>query len=84
MSMSSIRLPEDFEKKLRDIAELEKTSKSEIIKEALRRYFDTFYHETSPFELGKDLFGKYGSGKGNLSSDYKNIIRERIREKHAH
>jgi len=81
--MSSIRLPKDFENRLSDLAQMEKTTKSEIIKRALRRYFESFDQLASPFELGKDLFGRHGSGKGNLSQNYKNIIKEKIREKHA-
>ena len=81
--MSSIRLPKDFENRLSDLAQMEKTTKSEIIKKALRRYFDSFDQHTTPFELGKDLFGRHGSGVGSLSKDYKRIIKERIREKHA-
>jgi len=38
----------------------------------------------TPYQLGKDLFGKYGSGKGNLSQDYKKILKEKLREKYAH
>ncbi len=34
--------------------------------------------------LGKDLFGKYGSGKGKLSQDYKKILKEKLREKRTH
>jgi len=77
--MSSIRLPKDFENRLSDLAQMEKTTKSEIIKRALRRYFESFDQLASPFDLGKDLFGIHGSGKGNLSQDYKKIIKEKIR-----
>jgi len=38
----------------------------------------------TPYQLGKDLFGKYGSGKGNLSQDYKKILKEKLRGKYAH
>jgi predicted DNA-binding protein len=81
--MSSIRLPKDVEDKVTDLAEMERTTKSEIIKRALRRYFESFDQEVTPFELGKDLFGRNGSGKGSLSQNYKKIIKENLREKHA-
>ncbi|MFN8579190.1 MAG: hypothetical protein U0354_20360 [Candidatus Sericytochromatia bacterium] len=32
-------------------------------------------YNKSPYELGKDLFGKRGSGKGKLSKYYKNLLR---------
>ncbi len=81
--MSSIRLPKDFETKLSDLAEIEKTTKSEIIKKALRHYFESFDQHATPFELGKDLFGLYGSGKGDLSQNYKILMKGKVREKHA-
>lgn len=37
-----------------------------------------------PYKLGEDLFGKYGSGDGTLSKDYKKKVREKIREKMSH
>ena len=82
--MTSIRLPSDFEQKLNKIAENENVSKSEIIKEALKKYFENYDKKISPFELGKDLFGKYGSGERNLSKDYKKQVKRKIREKFSH
>ncbi len=32
----------------------------------------------TPYQLGKDFFGKYGSGKGNLSQEYKKILKEKL------
>jgi len=82
--MSSIRLPAELEEKLQDMAELENTTKSEILKRALKQHLDACYQTSSPFELGKDLFGRYGSHSGALSRDYKTILKEKLRAKHAH
>jgi|GEM_PF-4863234 len=49
--MRSIRLPKDFENKLSGMAEIEKTTKSEIIMRDLRRYFESYAQQTAPFEL---------------------------------
>ena len=81
--MRSIRLPEEIEKKLDEIAEYENVSKSSVIKEALNLYLDKYYNSQTPYQLGDDLFGKYGSGKSNLSKDYKSIIKGKLREKHS-
>jgi hypothetical protein len=35
----------------------------------------------NPFEAGKDLFGKRGSGDTDRSVTYKSRIKEKIREK---
>lgn len=82
--MLSIRLSSDIESKLDVIAKTENIPKSEIIKSALDLYFKKYEELTSPYELGKDLFGKEGSGKGNLSKDYKTILKGKIRAKHSH
>ncbi len=81
--MTSIRLPSDVETKLAAIAKSEKTTKSEIIKKALNSYLESCFITSSPYDLGKDLFGKYGSGQSNFSTDYKKILKEKIRAKHS-
>jgi predicted DNA-binding protein len=82
--MLSIRLPEDIEAKIEQIADSENLSKTEVVKSAIELYFKKYEETTNPFELGKDLFGKHGSGKGNLSKDYKNILKDKLRAKHSH
>jgi len=81
--MISLRLSNDMEQKLNRVSKLEKTSKSEIIKKALLMYFEKFANSQSPYELGKDLFGRHGSGNENLSRDYKKILKGKLREKHT-
>lgn len=82
--MISVQLPSDYEIKLEQISENEKTSPSEIVQRALERYFHDYYQKTTPYELGKDLFGKYGSGKGNLSKDYKKLLKEKLHERFSY
>ena len=38
---------------------------------------------SKPFETGKDLFGKHGSGDKDRSVTYKSRIKEKIRGKHT-
>jgi predicted DNA-binding protein len=82
--MLTIRLPDNEETRLNIISANEKTTKSEIVKRALRLYFKNYFEKASPFELGKDLFGKYGSETGNLSADYKKKLKEKLRAKNSH
>ncbi|HOO72749.1 MAG TPA: ribbon-helix-helix domain-containing protein [Spirochaetota bacterium] len=82
--MISIRLPGDLEKKLNEIAEQNNTSKSAIIKDALNMYLEKNYHDQNPYELGKDLFGKYSSNNGTLSQNYKYLIKKKLHDKNAH
>ena len=81
--MLSIRLSSDIESKLDQISKSENMPKSEIIKSALDLYFKKYHELTSPYELGQDLFGKAGSGQGNMSKDYKTILKGKLREKYS-
>lgn len=82
--MISLRLPTEIENKLNEIAEHENTSKTAIIKDALDMYINDYYKKHTPYDLGKDLFGRHGSNEGNLSVDYKKLLKAKINEKHSH
>ena len=81
--MISIRLNEEILKKVSTLMKIKQTTRTEIIKQAINDYYDRHSRDLSPFDLGKDLFGKYGAGE-TLSVDYKKKIKERIDEKHPH
>ena len=82
--MLTVRLPEDLEKRLQNVAISEKRPKAHIIRAALEAYL--LWHDTgkTAYELGEDLFGRHGSGQGDLSITYKSRLRETIGAKHAH
>ena len=80
--MISLRLSDDLDEKLNQISKNEKISKSEVVKRALVLYFDDYQKKHSAYDLGTDLFGKYGSGNGSLSQNYKQILKGKLREKH--
>ena len=82
--MTSIRLPNEIENNLDDIAKNEHKTKSEIIKLALRKFINDYYNKSTPFELGKDVFGKYGSIENDNSEKYKDKIKDRISDKFSH
>ena len=81
--MFSIRLATDMENRMTEVSKMENVSKSEIIKRALDLFFRNYHRDNSPYEIGKDLFGKHGSGKGNLSKDYKKLLKEKLGEKYS-
>ncbi|HPB81970.1 MAG TPA: ribbon-helix-helix protein, CopG family [Spirochaetota bacterium] len=81
--MISVRLTQEEEHKLNQVAKEENMSKTDIIKRALMYYFDERRERKTAYDLGEDFFGRHGSGKGNLSEDYKTIVKERLREKHS-
>ena len=77
--MLSIRLPENIERELNNRSKNKKLSKSELVKKALVNYFAQ--EEFDSYELGEPSFGKYGSGKSDLSTTYKKAIKEKINAK---
>ncbi len=81
--MTTVRLNKDIDSKLSLLIEIEKSSKSEIIKKAIIEYYNHHVQEKCPYEIGKELFGKYGSGK-SLSENYKKKVKEKLNEKHDH
>jgi len=81
--MLTVRLPENLEKEIRNLAAEEKVTKSQIIKNALREYIKKKKKET-PYNLGKDLFGKFEYKETELSQNYKGKIKEKISEKYSH
>jgi hypothetical protein len=83
--MTSARLPDEIEEKLDVYSKVENMSKSQIIKEALTCYFVQKESAKDSYELGEPYFGKYGSGDGSLSRDYKSRLRDKIHaQRHTH
>jgi len=80
--MTTVRLPVEIENKLSNLAQKQHKSKTELIKEALEYFFIKAEIEQDSYELGKDYFGKYGSGDGTLSTTYKLKIKEKLHDKY--
>jgi len=68
--MISIRLPENLEEELNKLVKSENTTKTEIVKNALNLYIENIKIQKAktPYELGKEFFGKYESKEGDLST----------------
>lgn len=82
--MISIRLSKEMEEKIEILSKKESITKSDIVKEALERYFTEQEKKMKPYELGENFFGRHGSGKGDLSLTYKGKVRDKINEKMSH
>jgi hypothetical protein len=82
--MTTVRLDPATEVRLEELADIENKSKSEVIKAALIEYLDRHFSTQTPYELGKGLFGKHGSGHKDTSRDYKTLLKGRLREKYRH
>ncbi len=82
--MLSIQLPAEYESRVTQVAQDERVSPAEIIRQALEQYFLEFPSAPTPYQLGEDLFGKYGSDEGNRSTEYKRLLKEKLHAKHTH
>lgn len=79
----TVRLPEKLEADLR--ARLDKLDMglSEFVRQAIAEKLEREPPESrSAYELGKHLFGKYSSGRSDVSENYEQILREKLRAKH--
>jgi predicted DNA-binding protein len=81
--MTTVRLNDDIDNKLVLLKDLEKATKTEIIKRAIVEYYEHHIQEKTPYELGENLFGRAGSEK-DLSQNYKMKLKGKLNEKHAH
>ena len=79
----SVRLDDELEKQLAGLSRQIGVSKSHIIKESLRQYLLTRSQPKTAYELGEDLFGKHGSGIGDLSAHRKQYLKSKLRAKNA-
>jgi len=79
----SVRLDKKTEMLLEQTAATLQTSKAEVVKQSLSDYCPRILAEGKkrPYELIKDLLGKGGSGRGDLSTRSEEILRERFRRK---
>jgi len=78
--MITLRLDSELEKNINNIAQQMGVTKSELIRKSITAFIEKI-EQPSPWELGSNFFGKYASGKDNLSSDRKAIAKEKIRAK---
>jgi len=81
--MMTIRLNQPEELRLARACEILKISKSELIRRGINKIIDEELSKPTPWEAGKDLFGKYDSGNKDLATNRKQIIREKLSRKFA-
>jgi hypothetical protein len=79
----SLRLDDRLTRKLAAAAKARGISKSELVRTCLDEYLGGATQGPTPWELGKDLFGCFDSGRRDLSARTKELARERIHARHA-
>ena len=77
--ITTVRLPQDTRNKLLVLSRAKGKTMSDIIKESLEIYYEREENELDSYTLGLPYFGKYSSGEGDLSTTYKERIKEKLR-----
>jgi len=82
--ITTVRLPMETRQKLETLARVNRMTMSEAIIEAIEFHYDKKEKELDSYTLGLPYFGEYslGSGLDDLSTTYKQRIKERLMEKH--
>jgi len=78
-AVTTARLPQDTRNKLIILSKAKNKTMSEIIIESLELYYKQEENELDSYTLGLPYFGKYGSGIGDLSTTYKQRLKEKLR-----
>lgn len=78
--MITLRLDPNLEDTITQTAKNLGMTKSELIRKSIVEYLGKIEPKNS-WETGKDLFGRYSSGLGNLSKDRKKRVRDKIKAK---
>ena len=80
--ITTARLPPATRNKLLTLSRVKGKTKSDIIKESLDLYYEREENDIDSFTLGEQFFGRYSSGEANLSTSYKERVKEKLRAKH--
>ncbi len=76
--MITLRVDKKLEETLNKTAKDKGLTKSEIVRQSLVEYLSSHSQNTA-HKIGEGVFGKYGSGKGNLSMDSEKILRDKLK-----
>ena len=79
----SLRLDERLGKQLAAAARAKGLSKSELIRQCIAQSLNESVQQPTAWDVGKDLFGCFNSGRGNLSERAEELARERIHARHV-
>ena len=78
----TVRLPLPLEKELARAASRKRVSKSQLIRDCLQAFLNAENEAPLAWEPGKNLFGKVGSGRSDLSQNRKQIVRDKLNSGH--
>ena len=77
----SLRLDSELEHKLNEYVKMTGMPKSELIRSLISDFLEKQSDDRTAWDLGKTVFGREGSGRGNLSKDRKSILKEKLHDR---
>ncbi|MEA1933127.1 MAG: CopG family transcriptional regulator [Thermodesulfobacteriota bacterium] len=78
--MITLRLDSKLEQDLNNTAKYLGITKSELIRKSIHDYINKL-RKPNAWEIGENLFGKYSSGLSNLSTNRKELIKNKLKAK---
>lgn len=83
--MASLRMEEHMEEYLADVSQRKGMSKSEYIRQTLKEQLmkEKEKEESNAWEIAQQYCGKYDSGRSDLSTQRKTILKDKLREKRS-
>lgn len=66
------------------LSQAEDTSMSDVVAKSIIEYHRRHFPNKSFLQTEKELFGKYSSGRGDLSTKRKDYLKEMLSGKHSH
>jgi predicted DNA-binding protein len=78
--MITLRLDAQLEQEITSLAKQMGVSKSALVRDSIQQFIAQ-RKPASAWELGQDVFGKHGSGQGNLARDRKQLLKLKIAAK---
>lgn len=80
--MITLRLDPKLDRIVSNTAKNLGLTKSDLVRRSLVEYISKL-SESDAWETGQDLFGRYASGKDDLSSNRKALLKEKIKAKRS-
>jgi Arc/MetJ-type ribon-helix-helix transcriptional regulator len=77
----TVRIDESTEARLRRLLKERGGSLSDFVRAAIAEKLEREAQKPTPYELGKHVFGRYGSGRSDLASNSEQFLREMVRAK---
>ncbi len=75
----TIRLDPKLQNELDRYAEREGMTRSEFVRECIQEYLVEKKRRKTAWDLGSHIFGKHASGRSDLSTNRKAILKEKLR-----